>query len=129
MRSVSRTRMRGCGSTWPLFRNDITNRIQAVGDTRNAAVRIYQNRAESELVGLELQSNFVLARAGDATSVNLGINAAHHFRMRDLDAAARELSTDRIIRVYETQGSLLLGVHNPGVDGAGGRDVLRAGLV
>ena len=96
-----------------LFRNDITNRIQAVGDTRNAAVRIYQNRAESELVGLELQSNFVLARTGDATSVNLGINAAHHFRMRDLDAAARELSTDRIIRVYETQGSLLLGVHNP----------------
>ncbi|MCY4026516.1 MAG: TonB-dependent receptor [Acidobacteria bacterium] len=96
-----------------LFRNDITNRIQAVGDTRNAAVRIYQNRAESELVGLELQSNFVLARTGDATSVNLGINAAHHFRMRDLDAAARELSTDRIIRVYETQGSVLLGVHNP----------------
>ena len=34
-----------------LFRNDITNRIQAVGDTRNALVRIYQNRAESELVG------------------------------------------------------------------------------
>ena len=96
-----------------LFRNDITNRIQAVGDTRNAAVRIYQNRAESELVGLELQSNFVLARTGNATSVNLGINAAHHFRMRDLDAAARELSTDRIIRVYETQGSVLLGVHNP----------------
>ena len=96
-----------------LFRNDITNRIQAVGDTRNAAVRIYQNRAESELVGLELQSNFVLARTGDATSVNLGVNAAHHFRMRDLDAAARQLSTDRIIRVYETQGSVLLGVHNP----------------
>ena len=96
-----------------LFRNNITNRIQAVGDTRNALVRIYQNRAESELVGLELQSNFVLARVGNATSVNLGINAAHHFRMRDLDAAARNLSTDRIIRVYETQGSLLLGVHNP----------------
>ena len=96
-----------------LFRNDITNRIQAVADTRDAPVRIYQNRAESELVGLELQSNFVLARTGNATSVNLGINAAHHFRMRDLDAAARNLSTDRIIRVYETQGSLLLGVHNP----------------
>ena len=88
-----------------LFRNDITNRIQAVGDTRNALVRIYQNRAESELVGLELQSNSVLARMGNATSVNLGINAAHHFRMRDLDAAARNRSTDRIIRVYETQGS------------------------
>ena len=56
----------------------------------------------------------MLARAGNATTVNLGINAAHHFRMRDLDAAARNLSTDRIIRVYETQGSLLLGVHNPG---------------
>ena len=97
-----------------LFRNDITNRIQAVGDTRNALVRIYQNRAESQLAGFELQSNFVLARAGDATSVNLGINGSHHFRMRDLDAAARNLSTDRIIRVYETQGSLLLGVHNPG---------------
>lgn len=96
-----------------LFRNDITNRIQAVGDNRNSPVRIYQNRAESELVGLELQSNFVLARVGNATSVNLGVNAAHHFRMRDLDAAARNLSTDRIIRVYETQGSLLLGVHNP----------------
>ncbi len=96
-----------------LFRNDITNRIQAVADTRDAPVRIYQNRAESELVGLELQSNFVLARVGNATSVNLGVNAAHHFRMRDLDAAARNLSTDRIIRVYETQGSLLLGVHNP----------------
>lgn len=96
-----------------LFRNDITNRIQAVGANRNSAVRIYQNRAESELVGLELQSNFVLARVGNATSVNLGVNAAHHFRMRDLDAAARNLSTDRIIRVYETQGSLLLGVHNP----------------
>ena len=96
-----------------LFRNDITNRIQAVGDTRNALVRIYQNRAESELVGLELQSNAVLARVGNATSVNLGINLAHHFRMRDLDAAARNLSTDRIIRVYETQGSLLLGVRNP----------------
>ena len=95
-----------------LFRNDISNRIQAVGDTRNALVRIYQNRAESELVGLELQSNFVLARTGD-TSVNLGINGAHHFQMRDLDAAARNLATDRIIRVYETQGSLLLGVHNP----------------
>ena len=96
-----------------LFRNDITNRIQAVADTRDAPIRIYQNRAESELVGLELQSNFVLARVGNATSVNLGVNAAHHFRMRDLDAAARNLSTDRIIRVYETQGSLLLGVHNP----------------
>ena len=96
-----------------LFRNDITNRIQAVGATRNALLRVYQNRAESELVGLELQSNFELVRAGNDTSVNLGINGAHHFRMRDLDAAARNLSTDRIIRVYETQGSLLLGVHNP----------------
>ena len=96
-----------------LFRNDITNRIQAVGDTRNALLRVYQNRAESELVGLELQSSFELARVGNDTSVNLGINGAHHFRMRDLDAAARNLSTDRIIRVYETQGSLLLGVHNP----------------
>ena len=96
-----------------LFRNDITNRIQAVGEHRAAFVRVYQNRAESELVGLELQSHFELARTSNDTSVNLGINGAHHFRMRDLDAAARNLSTDRIIRVYETQGSVLLGVANP----------------
>ena len=96
-----------------LFRNDITNRIQAVGEHRAAFVRVYQNRAESELVGLELQSRFEVARLGDDTRVSIGVNAAHHFRMRDLDAAARNLSTDRIIRVYKTQGSALLGVTNP----------------
>lgn len=79
----------------------------------HAFVRVYENRAESELVGLELQSRFEAARLGGDTRMSVGVNLAHHFRMRDLAAAAHNLSTDQIIRVYKTKGSALVGLANP----------------
>jgi vitamin B12 transporter len=96
-----------------LFRNDITNRIAAVAESPDSTRRIFQNRSESDVVGLELQSRIDVAELSGGTDVWLGVNGIYNFRMRDQDAVEQNLSTDRIERLYESQGSLTLGVTNP----------------
>lgn len=101
------------GRVWvdlALFRNDITDRIAIVPESPGSSRRLFVNRNESDVVGLELQSRVDVARLGAAATVWVGANGVYHFRMRDLDAARRNLNTDRIQRMYESQGSALFGV-------------------
>lgn len=93
-----------------LFRNAIRDRIATVPEFPGANRSIYQNRHESEVIGLEWQSRIELATLGAGSQVWLGLNGVYNMRMRDLDAAERNLNTDRIERMYESQGSVVLGV-------------------
>ena len=91
-----------------LFQNDITNRIEAVAPI-GSTTRVFQNHSESEVAGLEFQGRVDLATLGSTTAW-AGANGVYHFRMRDLDAAAQNLSTDRIIRMYESQATVTVGL-------------------
>lgn len=93
-----------------LFRNDITDRIATVPVAPGSSRSMYQNRDESEVIGLELQSRVDVAELRPGTRLWVGANGVYNFRMRDLDAAARALNTDRIERMYESQAAVILGV-------------------
>jgi len=93
-----------------LFRNDITNRIAAVAESPTSPRRIFQNRSESDIIGLELQSRFDLAELSGGTNVWLGVNGTHNLRMRDQDSVEQGLATDKIERLYQSQASLTLGL-------------------
>ena len=104
------------GRVWldlALFRNDITDRITTVPETPGSSRMLFVNRDESDIVGLELQSRVDVATLGAGATLWAGANGVYHFRMRDLDAARRGLNTDRIQRMYESQGSVLVGVASP----------------
>lgn len=100
-----------------LFRNDITGRIAAVPEGPGSSRSVFQNRDESDVVGLELQSRVELATLGAGTTLWAGVNGTYHFLMRDLDAAASGLNTDRIERMYESQASVTLGATSSGWSG------------
>jgi vitamin B12 transporter len=93
-----------------VFRNDISDRIATVPVAPGSNRSMYQNRNESEVAGLEVQSRVELAELRPGTRLWAGVNGVYNFRMRDLDAAARNLNTDRIERMYESQATLSLGV-------------------
>jgi vitamin B12 transporter len=96
-----------------LFRNDITDRIATVPEAPGSSRFVFVNRDESDIVGLELQSRVDIATLGAGATFWAGANGVYHFRMRDLDAARRGLNSDRIQRMYESQGSVLVGVTSP----------------
>ncbi len=92
-----------------LFRSRIRDRITAVAVNSNQSR--YTNRATSDVTGLEIQARAELGSLGlRSLRFWTALNGVNHFVMRDNDAAARGLNSDRIDRMTQYQGSLHLGV-------------------
>lgn len=89
-----------------LFWNDLTDRIGTVALTAQRSQ--FVNRNKSQVAGLELQSQLSLGSHGQKVAFSLNANGVYHWRFRDLDAAARNLNTDKIERMYKYQGATRL---------------------
>jgi len=89
------------------FHTDITDRIALTPIDGNRSR--WTNRGTSDISGLELQLRSDLFSV-DTTRVWAALNGVHHFTMRDNEAAALGLLSDRIQRMHEYQTSLRIGV-------------------
>lgn len=89
-----------------LFWNDLRDRIGTVALTAQPSQ--YVNRNKSQVSGLELQSQLALGSLAQKVAFSLNANGVYHWRMRDLDAAARNLNTANIERMYKYQGATRL---------------------
>jgi vitamin B12 transporter len=97
------------GRVWidaTVFWNDLTDRIGTVALTAQRSQ--FVNRNKSQVAGLELQSQTALGSIAQKVAFNLSANGVYHWRLRDLDAAARNLNTDKIERMYKYQGATRL---------------------
>jgi vitamin B12 transporter len=94
-----------------LFWSNIHDRIGTVAITGSRSQ--YQNRAESQIRGLEFQSQTQLFTLADRYRFRLDVNGVYHWRFRDLDAAENNLNTDNIERMYKYQGSTRLSMESP----------------
>lgn len=89
-----------------VFWNDLKDRIGTVALTAQRSQ--FVNRNKSQVAGLELQSQLSLGSLGQKVAFSLNANGVYHWRFRDLDAAARNLNTDKIERMYKYQGATRL---------------------
>ncbi len=89
-----------------LFWNELTDRIGTVALTAQRSQ--YVNRNKSQVAGLELQTQLALGSIAQKVAFSLSANGVYHWRFRDLDAAARNLNTDKIERMYKYQGATRL---------------------
>jgi len=91
-----------------LFQSRIRDRIATVPIDQNRTQ--FVNRGASDITGLEIQTRVELGRLG-TRSVRFwtGVNGYYHFVMRDNDAAARNLNSDRIDRMNQYQASVQVG--------------------
>ena len=104
------------GRAWvdvALFRNDLSDRIASVPVAPGSNRSVFVNRSASRVRGLEWQARVDLLTLGAQGRVWAGVNGVHHFVMRDLDASARGLNSDRIERMYRSQASTSVGLTAP----------------
>lgn len=90
-----------------LFRNRIRDRIATVAVTQNRTQ--FVNRGTSDITGVEVQSRTELGTFGSPLRFWAGANGFYHFVMRDNDAIARGLNSNRIDRMSQYQGSVEFG--------------------
>lgn len=93
-----------------LFRSRIRDRIATVAISGNRTQ--FVNRGTSDITGVEWQARVELGTPGLPSKMWLASNGFYNFVMRDNDALARGLNSDRIDRMSQHQSTLEIGIRH-----------------
>ncbi len=98
-----------------LYQNRIRDRIATVAITGSRTQ--FVNRGTSDITGLDVQARAEIGTLGLPLHFWVAGNGFYNFVMRDNDARARGLNTDRIDRMSQYQSALIVGTrHDRGAE-------------